>query len=157
MHAVSVDLNLPEGITAVRDPNVIVQISVAAIEGSLTLTLPVEVVNLSPDLQAAISPLTIDVIIAGPLFVLEQLTQENFRVVVDLTGLPPGVYQRTPVVELAPDQVRIQTTLPESVEVTIQIAPTSIVTPQSPLPTTTPSGGVSATPGVIPKTPAPLP
>ena len=45
---ISIDLNLPEGITTVKDPNVMVQVSVAAIEGSLTLTLPVEIVGSLP-------------------------------------------------------------------------------------------------------------
>lgn len=137
--AVSVDLNLPEGITTVRDPSVMVQVSVAAIEGSLTLALPVEVVGLDSELHAIMSPQTVDVIVAGPLFVLDRLTVENFLVVVDLTGLPPGVYQRTAVVELAPEQVRIQTTLPGTVEVTIEIAPTPTASPVGPPPTLTPT------------------
>ncbi len=127
--AISVDLNLPEGLTTVRDPNVLVQVSLAEIEGSLTLTLPVEIVNLTPELGATISPETVDVIIAGPLFVLEQLSPDNFQAVIDVSGLPPGIYQREVVVEKLPDQVRIQTTIPETVEVTIVIAPPVSVTP----------------------------
>jgi len=126
---ISVDLNLPEGITSIRDPSVLVQVSLSAIEGSLTLSLPVEVVGLTPDLEATISPGTVDVIIAGPLIVLEQLKSEDFRVVIDLTGLPPGIYQRTALVQESLEQVRIQTTLPETIEVNIVIAPTPSVTP----------------------------
>ena len=137
--SVSVDLNLPEDITTVREPNVIVQVSVAAIEGSLTLNLPVEIVNLSPDLQAEVSPLSIDVIIAGPLFVLEQLSPDDFRVVVDLSGLPPGVYQRTPIIQVAPEQVRIQTTLPETVEVSIRIAAATSTVQTTPQATVSPT------------------
>ena len=127
--AISVDLNLPEGLTTVREPNVLVQISLAEIEGNLTLTLPVEIANLSPELGATIFPEAVDVIIAGPLFVLEQLSSDNFQAVIDVSGLPPGIYQREVVVEKVPDQVRIQTTIPETVEVTIVIAPTVSVTP----------------------------
>lgn len=116
---INVGLNLEEGITLVREPSVLVQVSVAAIEGSMTLTLPVEVIGLSPEVSASIAPATVDVIIAGPLNILDVLNPASFRVVLDLTGLPPGVYQRSPIVDLFPDQVRIQTTLPETVEVTI--------------------------------------
>jgi YbbR domain-containing protein len=122
---ISTGLNLPEDVTLVREPSVLVQVSVAALEGSLTLAVPVEPINLSPELQAIISPATVDVIVSGPLNYLEQLTQANFRVIVDLTDLPPGVYQRPVVVDLQPEEVRVQTTLPESVEVTIELAPTS--------------------------------
>jgi len=145
---ISVALNLPEGITTVREPNVLVQVSVAAIEGSLTLTLPVEPIGLSPDLQAALSPEIVDVIFAGPLNLLEELSVSDIRLVLDLTGLPPGVYQREPVVEQTPAQVRVQTTLPETVEATIELAPTPTITstastntaltPVAPIPTLTP-------------------
>ena len=139
---ISVGLNLPEGITTVREPTVLVQVSVAAIESSLTLSLPVEIVGLAPDLKAGISPATVDVIVAGPLNILDKLTPASFRVVLDLTGLPPGIYQRSPVVELVPQQVRVQTTLPEIVEVKIEIAPTATISPTglitSTIPTITP-------------------
>jgi len=152
--AISVDLNLPEEITTVREPSVIVQVSVAAIEGSMTLTLPLEVVGLEPGFQAIISPENVDVIIAGPLLVLDRLTPENFRVVVDVSGLPAGVYQREIVVDTAPDQVRIQTTLPDTVEVTIEIVPT--ITAASTNLTPTPPATLTLTPKITP-IPAVLP
>ena len=121
-----VSLNLPEGVRVVSDQRVLVQVSIAAIEGSLTLTVPVEVIGLAPDLAAVISPETVDIIVAGPLNILESLTAEDFQVVVDLSGQPPGVYQRAPEVVRFPDEVRVQTILPETIEVEILIAPTSI-------------------------------
>lgn len=121
---ISTGLNLPENVTLVREPSVLVQVGVAALEGSLTLTVPVEAVGLAPELVAIISPASVDVIISGPLNILDQLSPANFRVVVNLTDLPPGVYQRQVVVDLQPEDVRVQTTLPESVEVSIEIAPT---------------------------------
>jgi len=124
---ISTGLNLPEDVNLVREPSVLVQVSVAAIEGSLTLSVPVEAINLSPELQAIISPAIVDVIVSGPLNILDQISPANFRVIVDLADLPPGVYQRQVVVDLQPNEVRVQTTLPESVEVTIGQAAT--VTP----------------------------
>lgn len=119
---ISVDLNLPTGVTAVRDPKVVVQVSVAALEGSLTLSVPVETIGLPPNLQALISPTSVDVIVSGPLSILEKLTPSNFRVVLDLTGLSQGVYQRQVMVDQAPKDVEVQTSLPEIVEVTIRMA-----------------------------------
>jgi len=138
----STDLNLPEGITSIREPNVLVQVSVAAIEGSLSLSVPVEVVGLSPEYSASISPENIELIVAGPLNILETLTPSDFRIVLDLTGLPPGIYQRSPTVDLAPDQVRVQTTLPETVEVEIVLIPAPTLTQEDtlePSATVTPS------------------
>ncbi len=124
---ITVGLNLPEGVTTVREPNALVQVSVAAIESSLTLALPVEMTGLTPDLQAEVSPETVDVIVAGPLNILDQASPASFRVVLDLSGLPPGVYQRSPVVEQTPEHLRIQTILPEIVEAKIELAPTPTV------------------------------
>ena len=149
----STGLNLPTGVTSVQDPNVLVQVSVAAIEGSLTLAVPLEVVGLSQELMAVISPEVVDVIVAGPLIILDTLSVEDFRVILDLEGLPPGVYQRAPTVEVFLDQVRVQTTLPETVEVIIEIAPTPTptltesVTPEgSGTPTISPTGTSTVTP-----------
>jgi YbbR domain-containing protein len=136
---VNAGLTLPGGVTLVSEPSVLVQIGVAAIEGSLTLTLPVETLGLTPTLAASISPPTVDVIIQGPLPILETLTPASFRVVVDLTGLPAGIHQITPVVDLVPDQVTVQAILPNMVEIAIFPA-TSI----------TPSPGVTATPAAQP-------
>jgi len=121
---ISTGLDLPPGVTSVQEPNVLVQVSVAAIEGSMTLALPIEVAGLSPELEAIVSPELIDVIVAGPLNLLETLSAEDIRVSLDLEDLPAGVYQRSPIVEVFIDQVRVQTTLPETVEVVIEQAPT---------------------------------
>ena len=126
---ISVGLNLSEGITTVREPSVLVQVSVAAIESSLTLSLPIEIVGLAADAHAAISPEAVDVILAGPLNLLDTLSPASFRIILDLTGLPPGIFQRSPVVDQVPEQVRVQTILPEIVEVKIEPAPTPTLSP----------------------------
>ena len=136
---INAGLTLPQGIVLVSEPSVLVQIGVAAIEGSMTLTLPVETLGLNPTLAASISPPTVDVIIQGPLPILETLTPASFRVVVDLTGLAAGLHQVTPVVDLVPDQVTVQAILPKTVEVTIFPAPSS-----------TPTPGAAGTPAIQP-------
>ena len=62
---------------------------------------------------------------------LDTLRPDSFLVLLDLTDLPIGVYQRSPLVDQYPDQVRIQTILPETVEVTIALAPTPTPPPTS--------------------------
>ena len=143
-------LNLPEGISLVSEPSVLVQIGVAAIEDSITLTLPVEPLGLPPSLAATISPPTVDVIVTGPLPVLDTLTPASFRAVVDLATKIEGTYQITPTLDLVPDNVQIQTIIPEAVEVTVITAPTT---------TPTPLGGISQfrTPVAITPTPTKIP
>jgi YbbR domain-containing protein len=124
---VSVSLNLPEGVSLVSEPSVLVQIGVAAIEGSLTLTMPVEPLGLPPSLAAIISPPTVDIIVVGPLPVLDTLTPASFRVIVDLTDLEEGLHLVSPIVDLVPDQVSIQSIVPETV--LVNILPVSSLTP----------------------------
>jgi YbbR domain-containing protein len=129
---VRTELNLPADVSLVGVQSVLVQISVAAIEGSLTISVPVENLGLPPNLTAAISPPTVDVIVSGPLPVLDTLSPASFRAVVDLTGLEAGTYQLDPKMDLVPDQVSVQSFLPETVEVTISTAPTPTPTGQAP-------------------------
>jgi YbbR domain-containing protein len=147
-------LNLPKGVTLVGEQSVLVQVGVAPIEGSLTVNLPVETLGLPPNLAALISPVTVDVIVTGPLPVLDTLTADSFRVLVDLTGLEQGVYQIKPVIDLAPDQVSIVSILPETVEVTIEPAPTATptLTPgrSTPIPINPPTGTPTSRPTPLP-------
>lgn len=123
-----VDLNLSPGISVVGDPKVLVQVSIAAIESSLAISLPVEVINLAPGLEAVSSPATVNVILSGPVPVLNTLGPTDVRAVVDLSGYEAGVYQFIPKINILPERVAKVSILPATVEVTITIAPTSTQT-----------------------------
>jgi YbbR domain-containing protein len=123
-----VELNLPAGISVVGDPKVLVQVSIAAIESSLAISLPVEVIGLAPGLEAIVAPTTIDVILTGPVPVLNTLGPADVRVVVDLSGYDEGTYQVIPMVNILPEQVEKVSMLPATVEVTITIASTPVQT-----------------------------
>ena len=122
-------LDLPEGITVVGDPNVLVQVSVAALHDSLALSREVEVIGLLPGLEAVVAPEQIEVVIYGPLPILDNLTLRDVRVIVDLTNLGLGVHILTPAVEILPEDLSVETTLPNTVEVTIANANLITVTP----------------------------
>jgi YbbR domain-containing protein len=128
-------LNLPADVSVIGDPNVLVQMGIAAINGSLSLSLPVELIGVLPGLAASVAPDVIEVIVFGPIPLLPSLTDVDVRVVVDLSGLEEGVYQLTPQVIILPDQVQLQVISPEEVEVTIISA--ELITP-TPSPTPIP-------------------
>ena len=142
-----VDLNLPAGISVVGDSKVLVQVSIATIESSLAISLPVEVIGLAPGLEASVSPAVVNVILSGPVPVLNTLGATDVRVVVDLTGYSVGAYQFNPQVNILPDRVQKVSILPAMVEITIIIAPTpthtstpngTLVPGQTPVPTSAP-------------------
>jgi YbbR domain-containing protein len=122
-------LNLSEGISVIGDNRVLVLVGVAAIEGSITLSLEVDVIGLLPGLYAQVAPTLVDVIVAGPIPDLENITPVDVRVVLDVTGLEIGTYQLQPTVDILPDHIYLQSISPESVEVTIQELPTPTITP----------------------------
>lgn len=130
--AATVALDLPDGVTLVGRETVFVQVSIAAIEDNLIVTLPIEILGLSPEFDVSLSPETVEVILFGPLPVLENLTASNVRVVIDLTGLAEGTWQVEPLVDILPDQVQEQGINPATVEVTITVLPTPTPTPVPP-------------------------
>jgi len=147
------ELNLPSGIEVVGDPKVLVQVSIAAIESSLAISLPVEVINLAPGLEAVSSPATVNVILSGPVPVLNTLGPTDVRAVVDLTGYEAGVYQLIPQINILPERVEKVSILPASVEITITIAstPTQTGTPGGTLvPQRTPTPTATRTPTATP-------
>jgi hypothetical protein len=73
----------------------------------------------------------VDVIISGPLPVLEVLTPRDITVTVDVTGLDIGTHQLTPKLETLVENVFEESILPGTVEVILSI-------PSTPTPTPTP-------------------
>jgi YbbR domain-containing protein len=153
---VRAELVLPESVSQVGEGSVLVRLSIAAREGTLPITLPIEFVGLTPEMEAIASPETVDLLLAGPLPILNNLRPAEIRVVANLSGLGPGIHQVEPVVDLLPNQVEVVSILPESVVIAISPAPTATPIPTGGTPTPpaqtgtppglTPSLTVSATP-----------
>ena len=128
-------LNLPENVTIVGTEGaktVQVQVAISPIQTSVTLlNQPINLIGLPDALVAQISPQTVDVIISGPLPVLEILTPQDITVTVDVTGLDVGTHQLTPKLETEMENVFEESILPGTVEVILSLPPT-------PTPTVTP-------------------
>jgi YbbR domain-containing protein len=138
-------LILPEGVSVVgEEQSVTVQISIAGIETSISLTVPVEAIGLGPGLGAIISPESIDLILTGPLPVLDDLFNLDVRVFVDLSDLPEGTHLVEPQAEILANGVVVESISPVTLEVVIGRALTPGAGTQSPRGTVT--GTVSPTP-----------
>jgi YbbR domain-containing protein len=117
---IRVSLNLPAGVSIVGDQTVNVQIGVSTIESSVTLNgMHVDVIGISQGLTANVSPELVDVIISGPMPLLDNLKTSDVRVYVDLTDDVVGTYQRTPQVEVKIPELKMQSIIPGSIEVII--------------------------------------
>lgn len=129
--ATRLSLNLPENVTIVGAQTVQVQVAISPIQTSLTLlNQPINLIGLSEGLVAQISPQTVDIIISGPLPVLEVLTPQDITVTVDVTGLDVGTHQLTPKLDALVDNVLVESILPGTVEVVLSIPPTPTATPR---------------------------
>jgi len=118
-------LDLPENITIVGAQTVQVQVIISPIQTSLTLlNQPINVNGIAEGLSAQVFPQAVDVIISGPLPVLDALSSQNITVSVDATGLEAGVYQLTPQVKVLVENVSVESILPGTVEVVIAIPDT---------------------------------
>ncbi len=116
-----VALSLPAGFSVVGAPTVLVQVSIAPIESSITITRRLQLQGLGPGLSAQVSPASVSLILTGPLLTLERLLPEQVQVVIDLTGLEPGTHQVVPIVVDLPENVVVETVLPDLIEVTVQL------------------------------------
>lgn len=125
-------LNLPEGISIVGEQTVLIQAGVSPIESSVTLAgEKVEIIGLDSRLTAQVLPTSVDVIVSGPLPLLDTLTRQDVRVTVDLTGLGVGTHQIIAVVEILISDVVVESILPNTIEVVLTLVntPTGTLTP----------------------------
>ncbi len=125
---VRLPLKTPEGVSLLMpEPVVVVRVNVVPIEGSATFRRPVEIQGLTPGLTATIAPQEVEVILNGPLPVLEELRPEDVRVLVDLFGLAPGQYSLEPQIVVTPQGLTVAAVLPATVQV--EISPPVTPTP----------------------------
>jgi YbbR domain-containing protein len=121
------NLNIPLGITVLDQSSVEVSVGVQPLVGNLTLNnIPVSFTGLAAGLSATVSPNNVTIILSGPLAVLNTVTVQDVQVVVDLTGVTVGSYQKTPQVVIANTNLNLVSIVPESlgIEVSVPVNPT---------------------------------
>ena len=85
-------------------------------------------VSFGSELEAKIAPGTVDVILSGPVPVLNDLQPSDIRVIVNLENYQEGTHQVIPIVDFLPVDVQKVSILPATVEVTITVEPTATPT-----------------------------
>ncbi len=112
-----VGLNVPPNVSLVGDNlSVLVRVRIEAQQGARTVPRRPRVVGLTRPLTATVSPPIVDIVLAGPLPVLNTLQEDDVQVIVDVNGLGPGVHTITPrVVTL--ERLSVQSVLPAQLQV----------------------------------------
>jgi YbbR domain-containing protein len=130
-----VQLELPEGIT-LQDGVQTVQVSIRIEARSGTVTLPIEVLaeGLTPGYFALFSPEIVQVIVTGPLPLLDVLEEGHVQVFVNLEDLGIGVHAVETEVIVFDERLEFQNPIPAIIQVTITDTP-----PPTPTATLSPS------------------
>jgi YbbR domain-containing protein len=113
-------LLVPDNVTVLEGNTVDITASITPIEGGTTVRQPPIIQGLGAGLEATVALETVDVILSGPLPLLESLGSDDIFVILDLTGLLPGTHVVQPRV-VVPTGIQVTGVLPASVEVTIDV------------------------------------
>jgi len=142
---------LEKGVTAASEQSVLVLVSIEAVESSRRIRQDLTVTGLGAGLVSHLSPDSVDVIMSGPLPVLDSMTAENVKVILDLLHLKTGIHEIEPsVVITGPDVVKTDQVLPAIIHVDV-FRPTNTPTPTA---TETISPPVAASPDEASTAPA---
>ncbi|MCX6053470.1 MAG: CdaR family protein [Chloroflexi bacterium] len=118
---ISVDLNLPAGVQVIDSTSVLVNVGISPIQSSLSLTdILVETSGLAPLYKATILPEKVNLILSGPLSVLDALNIQEVRVQLDLSGMLSGSYTLEPKISLNVPNLVIESINPTTFVITIE-------------------------------------
>ncbi len=142
----SVALRLPESVSLLGTQTTNVRVSISPIPGAQTMRCTPVVQGLAPGLTYTLTLDAVNVFLSGPVPKLETLKSDAVLVILDLTGLGPGVHVVEPRVP-APEGIKVEGWSPQSIEVTIgpqlTATPAPVSSPTSSIPWTpfpTPAG-----------------
>jgi YbbR domain-containing protein len=120
----------PPNVSVVMSEQPVVRVAVEAVQSSLTAVVTPTLQGLGSGYTATVVPDTVELILSGPLPVLEALDEGDVRVVLDLFGLGPGTYANEPRI-VVPEGVTAQSVLPATLQVEIFVAPSPTPTEES--------------------------
>jgi len=125
-----VPLRLPENVSALGIQSVGVSVTIRPITGVQTVQRRPVIQGLASGLAYTLTLDTVNLFLSGPVPKLDALRPDDAPVILDLTGLRPGVHVVTPSVP-APEGITVEGLSPETIEVSI--GPQSTETPMPPL------------------------
>jgi len=119
----TVALQVHEGLSVLVTPQVVVSVSIEALESKLTVQTKPQILGVRPGLTATVSPETLQLVLSGPFTAVEQLDPTQIQIEVNLSQLvEEGTYTVAPRVILPDDSIRVVSILPQS-SLTVEIAP----------------------------------
>lgn len=122
VHKLQPTVFLPEGLQIDSIQPEMIEITIGRI-----IQRPVTQLELNPSYSWTASPNRVNVNVFGPSDSLEALRSNEVRVIVDLDGLGPGLYEVRPAVSL-PFGLNVDSISPETIDVTIELKTSPTIT-----------------------------
>lgn len=107
-------LQVPEGLTVLLTPQVMIKVNLEPVESKMTVQLIPEIQGLGAGLTTTLVPGTVQLLLVGPFEAVEQLDPADIWISLDLTDLTPGEYTITPDISLPDNRLRIEGIFPQS-------------------------------------------
>ena len=121
VHTETVNVGVANSLVRiVRTTSVLVTLNVSEIKDVFTMRVPVLVENTTA--QVKFNPKTVRLDLLGPKAFFAQIKNEQIQVVLDVSGLKPGIYELTPRVVLDPEaqkKVSVKDMIPPRIHVRI--------------------------------------
>lgn len=114
-----VRLKLPEGVSVLNANDVMLRVAVEPVLSGLTVQRQVNVSD-TCTLPAVVSPDTVQVILSGPLPILQMLKPEDVQIVVDAQHCVAGTFQGELRAVNIPDKIKVESIVPATAEVIIK-------------------------------------
>ena len=114
-----VRLKLPEGVSVLNASDVMLRVAVEPVLSGLTVRRPV-LISETCNLPSSVSPDTVEVILSGPLPILQTLKNDDVQIVVDAPRCAVGTYQAELRAVNVPDKIKVESIVPATAEVDVQ-------------------------------------
>lgn len=115
-----VELTLPAGVSLLAPTDIIVRVSVEPVLGGLTLQRNVTLSDVGCSLISTVAPDNVQVILSGPLPILQALKPDDVQIVADLARCAPGTYQSDLRAVNVPDALKVESIVPNSAEINLK-------------------------------------
>lgn len=114
-----VRLKLPEGVSVLNANDVMLRVAVEPVLSGLTVRRDVSVSD-TCDLPAVVSPKTVEVILSGPLPILQELKNDDVQIIVDAPRCSSGTYQAELRAANVPDKITVESIVPATAEINVE-------------------------------------
>lgn len=113
-----VRLTLPSGVSVLNANDVLLRVAVEPVLSGLTVLRPVTIAETCTR-PTSVSPNSVQVILSGPLPLLQTLKADDVQIQVDVPGCTQGSYQSDLHAVNVPDKITVESIVPSTAEVNV--------------------------------------